>query len=67
MKGDLKCFSISIYKSGWFSKTKIGQQSVEMMFIRSNIHEGKVQVGNATIFYEARVKTPKNPLLTEIK
>lgn len=24
-KGDLKCFSISIYKKGWFSNTKLGQ------------------------------------------
>jgi len=41
-KGDLKYFSISLYKIGWFSNTKLGQEPVEMMFIRSNIHEGKV-------------------------
>lgn len=66
-KGDLKCFSISLYKIGWFSNTKLAQEPVEMMFIRSNIHEGKVQVANATISYDARVKKPKNPVLTEIK
>lgn len=25
LKGDLKCFTISIYKKGWFSNTKLGQ------------------------------------------
>ena len=25
LKGDLKCFTISIYKKGWFSDTKLGQ------------------------------------------
>jgi hypothetical protein len=25
LKGDLKCFLISIYKTGWFSNTKLGK------------------------------------------
>jgi len=67
LKGDTKCFSVSLYEIGWFSKSKVGQESLEMLFIRSNIHEGKVTVGSATFFYEARVRIAKNPMLTEIK
>jgi len=38
-----------------------------MLFIRTNIHEGKVKVGYVTIFYEGRVRIAKSPLLTDIK
>lgn len=37
------------------------------MFIRSNTHEAKVKVGNATIYYEAKVRIAKTPLMTEIR
>ena len=38
-----------------------------MAFLSANIHEDKVTVGKATIFYECRVRVAKKQILTEIK
>jgi hypothetical protein len=66
MKGESKPFSVVIYEKGWFSNTELGRDNPELLLIKSNLCEGKIEIQNCVIQFEARVRMAKKPTKTPI-